>query len=253
MALAVLSIAASAEAAQIALPEVPHYELSFPTNHLKQPRYDRNLGHNQTDNRGTATVTFVIKELSRERSQEEKIETQEKAALDRKLTEYTGDLAFYTKYLFLATLLLASLTGSLAFAAFFQMRDARKAIGAAETAAKAAERHATVAEQTFVHVERPYLFYERIRMAEPITREWLDPNMEIRRKTIGVFYDIKNYGRTPAVIIERGNSVYIGRIFQNVRFIMSMTSGPMNTFSALALQMTRAGSARFTEAMLICS
>jgi hypothetical protein len=114
------------------------------------------------------------------------------------LTEYTGDLAFYTKYLFLATLLLASLTGALALAAFLQMRDSRKSSTAAETAAKAAERSADVSEKALVELEAPLLY---IRIIDQGLRIKETPGTERVEITFGpAAFAFNNYGRTPAGI-----------------------------------------------------
>jgi hypothetical protein len=77
------------------------------------------------DNHETQQIPLVIKELPRERTPEETRQRQEKAELDRKLTEYTSDLADYTKALFSATVVLAIVTGLLATAAFLQIRAGR--------------------------------------------------------------------------------------------------------------------------------
>jgi hypothetical protein len=106
------------------------------------------------DNRGTEQVPFVVKETPRERSAEERKETQEKSELDRKLTGYTSDLATYTQLLFVATVLLAILTGALAIAAFSQIREGRRSIKAAEDAAKAAAASATHLESSTAQAAR---------------------------------------------------------------------------------------------------
>jgi hypothetical protein len=70
------------------------------------------------------------------------------------------------------------------------LAGARQARAAVRLAA-ASELHATVAERSFIDLERPYLFYESIGMDDPITRDWLAPSGEIHRKNISVRYDIK--------------------------------------------------------------
>jgi hypothetical protein len=103
---------------------------------LQQPRNQPTQQQTAPDNRGTDQVPFVVKELPRERADEERKEAREKSELDRKLTGYTADLATYTQWLFGATLLLALLTGGLAGSAFWQIRDSRAAIKAARDSAK---------------------------------------------------------------------------------------------------------------------
>ena len=95
--------------------------------------------------------------MPRDRTAEDKQNAKEKAELDRKLTEYTGDLASYTEALFIVTLLLALLAGGLAAAAFWQIREGRKGIQATEKAAKAAMKHVTVAEDTAKRQLRAYV------------------------------------------------------------------------------------------------
>lgn len=87
---------------------------------LQQPHNQPSQQQTAPDTRGTESNPVIIKEFPRERAQQEKGEAQEKANLDRKLAGYTGDLAFYTKCLFGATLLLSGLTGVLAYAAYRQ-------------------------------------------------------------------------------------------------------------------------------------
>jgi hypothetical protein len=202
--LTMVSAALAAEQRAHPLPKIPQQ------SQQPQETYS-NQQHLGADNRGTERAPFIVKAVPEEKSEYDIQREKEKSELDRKTVQLTGDLVSYTWLLFIATAVLAFVTGGLTFAAFYQMRDARKAIRAAENAAKAAERHATVAEQTFVDLERPYLFYEHIRMEDPITIDWCD--IEPCHKVIEVFYDIKNYGRTPAIITDIASSVYIGQTF----------------------------------------
>jgi hypothetical protein len=131
-----------------------------PSPPLDQPIHQTDQQQSSPANQGTDQVPFVVKELPRERSEEEKADAKEKAALDRRLTKYTGNLAGYTKALFVATLILAVMTGALALAAFRQMRDSRKSILAAEAAAKAARDNARGTLETvrvLRNAQRPYL------------------------------------------------------------------------------------------------
>ena len=75
---------------------------------------------------------------------------EEKARQDRRLADYT-------EALFFATLFLGLVTGGLAIVAFWQMRDARRAISAAEGSAKASEQQAKTAERALVELERAYV------------------------------------------------------------------------------------------------
>jgi hypothetical protein len=241
-ALAITLPAAAAQQQHSIPPHKPAPPVTAPSK--LQPSAEDSQQQHAPENRGTEQVPFVVKVIPSERSQEAEKHDAQKAEIDRQTVEFTRDLAGYTNRLFWATVALAAFTAGLSGAAFLQMRDTRRTIKAAETAAKAAERHATVAEQTFVDLERPYLFYERIRMEQPITSGWLDPNIEIGNRIISVLYEIKNYGRTPAVIIERANSVYIGQtlskrplhnendIWNDEYVLGTSTPNDMHTFSA---------------------
>jgi hypothetical protein len=183
---------------------------------LQQPRNQPNQQQAAPDNRGTDQVPFVIKELPRQRTDDEKTEAQEKSELDRKLAGYTADLATYTKWLFAATLLLAGLTGGLAIAAFLQMRDARKSIDANV-------RLANAAETTIRHVERPYVFLGDMKAEYIVATRLFNvlAGEEARgaKNAIEFRHTIKNHGRTPAVVYE---------IHYAVAFIKFVTAGQVD-------------------------
>jgi hypothetical protein len=65
---------------------------------------------------------------------EEAEDRRQKAETDTKLANYTGELAFFTKGLFVATVILGIATIGLLIAAFFQSRDMKASIAAAEHA-----------------------------------------------------------------------------------------------------------------------
>jgi len=182
LALAVIALSGHADAQQ--------------RQRLQTPPNQSNQQQAAPDNRGTEQVPLVVKELPRERSTEEHKEAQEKSELDRKLTGYTADLATYTQWLFGASLLLAFLTGGLAVAAFFQMRDSRKSIAASERLANAAVQHAAHADRAIAVAEKS---------AERQLRAWvlIGPGIkpEIRERNIIIHFTIRNYGNTPAVLI----------------------------------------------------
>jgi hypothetical protein len=174
--------------------EIPHPTRPTPSPAPLDRAPQTDQQNASADNRGTDQVPFVVKELPRERSEEEKLTHKEKAALDRRLTEYTGNLASYTKALFIGTLALAALTGALAFAAFFQTRDSRKSIAAAETAAKATRDNAQATLQTVQvlrNAQRPYL-----SPLEPILRNYDEAirNEDASLVGINVQLDITNVG-----------------------------------------------------------
>jgi hypothetical protein len=175
---------------------------------LHQPHSQSNQQQNAPDTRGTETNPVIIKELPRERAAEETKEAENKAQLDRELAEYTGDLASYTKGLFVATLVLAALTGALAVAAFLQILAGRAAINAAINSATAAgalasetKRQADAAEQHLTTLERPYLYVSGANVSEtPRGRDILyGPEGDPIRTDISLHIEIRNYGRTPRI------------------------------------------------------
>jgi hypothetical protein len=106
--------AASAHAARqthLNLPRVPHYELTTPliVIPLNQPHYDHNLQYYRANEYGTDLVPFVVKVIPTESTAQSEQPEKAKEEQDRRLSDFTGDLAFYTKYLFCAD----SVAGSL--------------------------------------------------------------------------------------------------------------------------------------------
>jgi hypothetical protein len=101
------------------------------------------------DQRGTEQSPFVIKVIPAPTSNadvaKEERDRQEKAETDRKLAEYTGELAFFTKGLFIATVVLGLATIGLLVAAFSQSRDMKESIAVAKKAAEAALMQARAA------------------------------------------------------------------------------------------------------------
>jgi hypothetical protein len=77
----------------------------------------------------------------------------------------------------------------------------------AKRAADEARRQADVAEAGL----RPHLFVDNVRVREPVNANWLSLSEgEFASKRPDVFYDIKNYGRSPAIIRELKGGIYIG-------------------------------------------
>jgi hypothetical protein len=163
---------------------------SHPVRRLQQPQ--KTSGDQQQfspDNRGTEQTPLVVKTIPPEKSKDDIQREKEKTELDRKTVQLTGNLVSYTWLLFIATAILSSATGGLALVAFLQMRDARKAIAAAEASAKASEQHATTAERALTEVERPYIFAFDVSIIH---------DLEIGGRGIG--YSVGNFGKTPATI-----------------------------------------------------
>src|ERR1700676_3037752 len=136
--------------------------------------------------RGTEKSPVVVKVLPTEKTQTELRNDVEKQESDRQLVKLTGDLARYTELLFIATVVLAVATAGLVGFGYFQSRDAKRSIAAAETSARIAERALT-------ELERPYLFI-------------LDYNWLLTEKAkadgpkCGLVYTVANGGKLPAFI-----------------------------------------------------
>jgi hypothetical protein len=196
IAVAALIVLGGSATAQKVISPTPNAPAATPSPApLDQPVRQTDQQQAPPDNRGTDQIPFIVKELPRERSEEEKTDAKEKAALDRRLTEYTGDLAWFTKALFISTLALATVTGALALAAFLQARDSRKSIAAAETAAKAARDnvHATLqTSRVLRNAQRPYLspFDPKLRNFNQVVH-----NEDASVVMMTVELDITNVGR----------------------------------------------------------
>jgi hypothetical protein len=102
---------------------------------LQQPRNQPNQQQAAPDTRGTEQAPFIVKTVPTEKSETDKQTEKDKSDLDRKLTEFTGDLAFYTKWLFIVTAGVVFGTFGLVITGFLQISDNKKAIGAAQTSA----------------------------------------------------------------------------------------------------------------------
>jgi hypothetical protein len=97
------------------------------------------------DKRGTEESPLIVKTRPPDKSSEEIKQDNDKAELDRTLTNFTEDLAFYTKCLFIVTGGLALATGALVAVGFWQILDNKRAIQAAQTSADAAMLHVRAA------------------------------------------------------------------------------------------------------------
>jgi hypothetical protein len=141
------------------------------------------------DERGTEQSPLAVKIMPTTKSEEETAnenrERKEKSEIDRKLVAFNGDLAYYARLL--------TWLGGLQFLAIFVQATflglTLKTTARAATAAKNAS-DATNA------LERPSLFVARTHLGEEHNEA---------DRTISHFcdYSIGNYGRSPAVLIER--------------------------------------------------
>src|SRR5271163_62921 len=115
---------------------------------LQQPNRTGNQQETARDNRGTEEAPLIVKTRPPDKSLEEIEQNKEKAKLDRETAEFTGDLASYTKLLFGATAALALITTALAGIGFWQTRDNKAAINAAQKSADAAIQQANIVKAT---------------------------------------------------------------------------------------------------------
>jgi hypothetical protein len=147
--------------------------------------------------RGTENSPVIVKVLPTEKPKDELDREIEKQESDRQLVKLTGNLATYTKALFIATGILALITAGLVVVGFFQVRDAKAAIAAAV-------KSANVAERALTDLERPYLFI--------LDYNWLlvDAAKEIGAET-GWAYIVANVGKLPAVITRVSSGTRFGR------------------------------------------
>lgn len=136
--------------------------------------------------RGSENLPVIVKVHPTEKSQAELDAEKEKQESDRQLVSLTGDLAKYTKLLFVATALLVFVTAGLVVLGFIQSGDSKRSIAAAEMSAKTAERALT-------ELERPYLFV--------LDYNWLlKERAAAENKKVGWIYSVVNAGKLPAII-----------------------------------------------------
>jgi hypothetical protein len=101
---------------------------------------------------------------------EEVEDRRKKAETDTRLTNYTGELAFFTKGLFLATVVLGIATIGLLIAAFFQSRDMKASITAAKDAASAARDQVELSRHALISVERAMVFLSKTHCMADVKR-----------------------------------------------------------------------------------
>lgn len=123
-------------------------------------------------------------------AEEERRERKEKADLDRRLVDLTGELAWFTAGLFFATAALVIATIGLGYFAYRQARDMKESI-------RLAKRSADLSERALVNLDRAFLYVEP-NLVKPITNESgtgrrpiTDPQLHFR---------LVNYGKRPAFV-----------------------------------------------------
>jgi len=150
--------------------------------------------------RGTETAPAVVKIIPTEKPKDELEAEKTKQESDRQLVKLTGDLANYTKLLFVATAALFIATSGLVFLGFYQSRDTRRSIRAAEDSARIAERALTELERPFVGIEIIESGFKAELVAEDDYYVTLEENLTFR---------YVNHGRSPATVIETSDKFEI--------------------------------------------
>jgi hypothetical protein len=188
----------------------------------KQPSSKVGQQNAAQQERGTENSPVVVKVIPTEKSKDdlarEDAKDKDKLAVDNRIASLTGELAFYTKLLFVATALLALITAGLVIASFRQVRDAREAIAAAVKSANAAVISADAAKLNalaIINAERAHLYVvikrhdvsdfisavAGFKFSEAIAKDPMNPPT--------LSYVFKNYGKTPATIEDIAHCVSI--------------------------------------------
>lgn len=179
----------------------------------KKPSPKTGQQNSAQQERGTDNSPVVVKVIPTEKSKDdlarEDAKDKEKLAVDNRVASLTGDLAFYTKLLFVATGVLALITAGLVVASFRQVSDAREVIAAAVKSANAAVVSADAAKlnaTAVINADRAHLYViikqhnvgeliaavAGFKYSPAIAKDRLDPPT--------LAYVFKNYGKTPAII-----------------------------------------------------
>jgi hypothetical protein len=133
-------------------------------------------------------INVVPADSTQEKVEPDNKDREEKTILDRRLVKLTGDLAIYTRWLFMATGGLALVTGGLVAVGIFQACDARKATGIAR-------RNLELVPE----IERAYVSGGGCRYVEVTVQPGVYGGVAERRTPTNSFeVHINNHGKTPA-------------------------------------------------------
>lgn len=134
---------------------------------VKQPEAAVSQQKGREDQRGTEQSPLIVKvkptqktdaEREEEAKERERVahNDRQKEKSDADLVAYTQELAFFTKGLFIATVILAIATVGLGVFAFFQSRDTKASVAEAK-------RAADIAEDSLVKLQRAFVSVQQIR------------------------------------------------------------------------------------------
>jgi hypothetical protein len=172
---------------------------------LQKPSTQTGQQNAAQEQRGTENSPVVVKVLPTEPTQEqlarEDAQNKEKAAVDARLIALTGDLALYTKLLFVATAVLAILTLGLVRVGFLQVRDAKASIAAAVSAAETAKKQVEFARADFIASHSPRIIIRNVQLG--IFKVGEIPTVSFRAI---------NVGKTWARVVEVNSVAILGKL-----------------------------------------
>jgi hypothetical protein len=197
----------------------------------KHPPSQNSQKDGAQEERASEKSPAIVKRLPAEKPKDELDREIAKQESDRQLVKFTGDLATYTKLLFIATGILAVITAGLVIVGFLQVRDAKESISAAVKSAAAAEKAANAAEaQTAIIGAQTDIITKQHAVGRLQFLATHRPRLRIRHVTIvdgshighpTIFFshgeDVKgsltvvNIGGTKAIIIDSRYRIYFSK------------------------------------------
>lgn len=137
------------------------------------------------------TVNIVPAQKTETERAEEAADRRNKAETDAKLTEYTGQLADFTRGLFYATVVLGFATLGLLVIGILQSRDVKESVSAAKSAVIESKNANRISRDALVVENRAWLELDlRFEGAVRIENGLL---------TMTYYVTVKNFGKTPAL------------------------------------------------------
>lgn len=153
-------------------------------------------------------------DLAREKAKEDAV-----ASDSQKLTDFTGDLARYTKLLAYGTFALAGLTVGLLALGAFQIFDSKRSIAAAEKAANAAAAQVALGRDEFNATFRPHLKVRHVSLGAPKLPFTSSPG--IGDQVVGGLV-IVNRGNTRATIVDSRYLIYFSQASEGLPMLSPM-------------------------------
>src|SRR3989344_5971096 len=146
-----------------------------------------NATQQQKARQSTITVNVVHPPKTEDEKREDKEERDRKVVTDDNLVKFTGQLAKYTRGLFIATIVLAIGTLGLWWFAKKQSKDTKQSL-------VLAKESADIAFKAAMPILSPLMIrLDKLHPLAPINEETYDAN---------IFYVFENYGKTPGMIRE---------------------------------------------------